>query len=493
MSYTRTHQPATQDVIDIGKIDLGQHIRIADNWYYNITYQSGKSNLLAASAMGLIFSWYLPKMLKVESAGRLQVLGPFRSFDSDILQLTVSVIVERFGATDKQARDALNCLVEHGLIEKVLKNVTLDSGRTLPNVQFIKVYPQVIKLYTESIIPECKIDRRTGEKGEPTDGSIAFSERLNHVGHATPMSDTRRSCQTDLPVEVEMGLPVEVETYTNTLNTNIQSTKSVYVLGTSSADDAQNTHTPSADSENNQADEELATDEPIVEQVPTVDPNQLLQDATPKTTLQHSAEMYPGASLAQLQRMNRYATGEPKQVGDPLLAKWVQKGIAASEWSLMIQEVANRTGATALIDLEESDFADRKLNDIKGFLDSLLGLGRRFWSKLGVAMLFESYAANSKFTDPKFGQLLEHASQMVAELPKRKFAVIDGAVREVNPEAEAEEAKRAAETKRREALAKKRKEADAAKAHEEMLRVTGERRARLEAAERAKAAKQSAA
>lgn len=134
------------EVEAIGKIHFEGNI-IPASWFQNLTYQTPggqtKPHLEAILILSDIVYWYRPSEVRDENTGK--VLGYRKKFKSDLLQRSNQSLAEQFGLSKKQVQRALHYLKEQGLVEVEFRTITTDSGMVLPNVAFIRPFPDRIR------------------------------------------------------------------------------------------------------------------------------------------------------------------------------------------------------------------------------------------------------------------------------------------------------------------------------------------------------------
>jgi len=107
---------------------------IPHSWYSRITFENGKTDLIAIILLAEIIYWYRPTEIKCERTGRL--LGYKKKFRADMLQRSNGSFADQFGLTKRQIADALKRLEESGLIIRQLRTVNTAQGK-IGNVQYL--------------------------------------------------------------------------------------------------------------------------------------------------------------------------------------------------------------------------------------------------------------------------------------------------------------------------------------------------------------------
>ncbi len=112
------------------------------------------------------------------------------------------------------------------------------------------------------------------------------------------------------------------------------------------------------------------------------------------------------------------ANGKYAQRGEQVQIDGIQKtldkfGIDKVQFREMVDSHLDIKGTKALAD-GVGDAADRELRKAQQFVVDLCGIGKRFWAKNGINLVWDSWKANDWRSNPSEQQLLEHAAQMVA-------------------------------------------------------------------------------
>lgn len=143
------------DVDVIGQINFEGDIT-PRSWYKHIcSYHPGrqkkKCDRLAVDILSDIVYWYRPYQRRDEITG--EVVGWKKKFSNTLLQRSLDAFAEALNETPRCIRESLKVLESLGLIEVQLKSVKTTYG-TLPNVMFIKVFPENIAAITYRIKSE---------------------------------------------------------------------------------------------------------------------------------------------------------------------------------------------------------------------------------------------------------------------------------------------------------------------------------------------------
>lgn len=130
-------------VEEIGQLNFDGNI-IPHTWYQHLTYDNGKPNVNAIIILSDILYWYRPTVIRNETTGQIKEVR--KKFAADKLQRNYSQISEQFGFTKKQARDAINFLVEKGYITKELRTVSTKTSLKMSQVMYLEPIVNNIKL-----------------------------------------------------------------------------------------------------------------------------------------------------------------------------------------------------------------------------------------------------------------------------------------------------------------------------------------------------------
>lgn len=122
----------------IGQMNITGNV-IPQIWCKKITYPSGKPCLNAIMILADFVYWYRPKEIRQESTGR--IIGYKKKFKADMLQRRYEEICDQFGLSKKQVREAINILIDIGVVNKELRTITVGDTK-ISNVTFFEVVPE---------------------------------------------------------------------------------------------------------------------------------------------------------------------------------------------------------------------------------------------------------------------------------------------------------------------------------------------------------------
>ena len=117
-------------------------------WFQHLRRENGKPHTTAIQLLADIAYWYRPMEIRDEATGAL--LEYRKKFKADKLQRSYQSFSSQFGFTKKQTRDAIQFLVDQGVITKELRNISADDGTPLNNVLFLEVVLDRLKGITYS-------------------------------------------------------------------------------------------------------------------------------------------------------------------------------------------------------------------------------------------------------------------------------------------------------------------------------------------------------
>lgn len=131
-------------------VDQISEIQIQGNivptmWLKNITFTNKKPHLVAIMILAEIFYWYRMTVIRDENG---QIVEVKKKFKADKLQRSYQSFADQFGFTKRQVKEAVQYLVERGLINREFRHITTKTGIKIPNVMFVEPVPEQIKKIT---------------------------------------------------------------------------------------------------------------------------------------------------------------------------------------------------------------------------------------------------------------------------------------------------------------------------------------------------------
>ena len=171
--YVMPYITSGNDAVDsMGRINISGNI-IPQVWYKTVTKENGKPHLLAITLLADIVYWYRPSEVREEGTG--QVTGWKKRFKGDMLQKTYQQYSDLFGESKRSIKAAFDMLEGLGVIKRVFRNVTCQSGLVLNNVMFVGLDTDILyKLTYPGGRPEDrdKCKGGTGKGNTVVDGGV---------------------------------------------------------------------------------------------------------------------------------------------------------------------------------------------------------------------------------------------------------------------------------------------------------------------------------
>lgn len=141
---TSYKEDVTPTVLEIEKISITGNV-VPPSWYQAIKTKSGKTALLAINILADVVYWYRPTVIRDEETGA--IISKSKKFKSDKLQRQYSQIVDFLGCSKEQAKEAVDLLVDLGLITREFRTVKTGT-MILNNVMFLEPIPPRIEEIT---------------------------------------------------------------------------------------------------------------------------------------------------------------------------------------------------------------------------------------------------------------------------------------------------------------------------------------------------------
>lgn len=136
---------ATHPVVEkIGKMNWTGNV-IPTNWFRNITFANGKPHFVAITILAEIVYWYRPSIVRDDNTGQIVEK---KKFKDDMLQRSYQSFADQFGFSKRQAKEAIDYLVQRQLIRREFRNVRSFTGTILNNVMFVEPIPENLKNVT---------------------------------------------------------------------------------------------------------------------------------------------------------------------------------------------------------------------------------------------------------------------------------------------------------------------------------------------------------
>lgn len=111
---------------------------IPPQWFNHLVYANGKPHQNAAFVLSDTVYWYRPIVIRDEQTG--QVLGMRKRFKEDKLQRSYSYF-SMYGLSKKQAKEAVDFLIDLGVMAREFRTIDLEDGRSANNVMYLDLVP----------------------------------------------------------------------------------------------------------------------------------------------------------------------------------------------------------------------------------------------------------------------------------------------------------------------------------------------------------------
>lgn len=202
------------------KIELTGNI-VPPIWAKTICYENGKPNWNAINILSDIVYWYRPTEIRDEVTGNF--VGYRKKFKADYLQRNYRQICDTFQISKSQARVALECLVNLGVVIKHLRDIQLENGTCIRNVMFLELVPS--RLY-ELTYPRKRMGvvQSNTPHGTVNCTTVEQSNVLRHtVNNGTNTKNTTENIIGDYnPIHLKMQKDNDlIEAYTDLIKENI--------------------------------------------------------------------------------------------------------------------------------------------------------------------------------------------------------------------------------------------------------------------------------
>ncbi len=176
----------TKTVEEIGKLSITGNI-VPPAWFQHITYETGsgkrRPHHLAIHILSDWVYWYRPKEIRDEGSGL--VIGYEKRFASHRLQKSYGQIADQFGCTKREAKAAVDLLVDLGLSVRTFETINA-GGQALSNVMFVELVPRRI---AELMVPLLRKNVTPSHKKmvpPPTENSETYTEITTETATEKP-------------------------------------------------------------------------------------------------------------------------------------------------------------------------------------------------------------------------------------------------------------------------------------------------------------------
>lgn len=143
---THPEYKPTPVVMAINEIAFHGNI-IPLSWFHHLQYDNGKPNLAAIIILSDVIYWYRPQEQRDEETG--EFVGWKSKFRGDMLQRSYDQLSDRLGITKIQAKNAIDYLIEAGVLKREFRTITTNRGIVLNNRMFLEPIPKGIKKINE--------------------------------------------------------------------------------------------------------------------------------------------------------------------------------------------------------------------------------------------------------------------------------------------------------------------------------------------------------
>lgn len=134
------------NVMQINKMNITGNV-VPISWFKHLRFEkSNKPHLPAIMILSDIIYWYRPMKKRDEETG--MVVEYKQKFKADMLQKQYKLWMELYGFGKSQTKNAVDFLVDKGLINREFRNVELHNGEILYNRMFVEPVPQAIAKIT---------------------------------------------------------------------------------------------------------------------------------------------------------------------------------------------------------------------------------------------------------------------------------------------------------------------------------------------------------
>lgn len=130
----------TAEVKEISEMDFTGNV-IPNHWFDIVKTDTGKPDITSIVILSEIVYWYRWTEER-DDLGR--TVSYKKKFNGDLLQKNYAQLSQKFGITERQARNSIVRLEELGFITRVLRNVQ-TRDRVMPNVMFIQIHPDALR------------------------------------------------------------------------------------------------------------------------------------------------------------------------------------------------------------------------------------------------------------------------------------------------------------------------------------------------------------
>jgi hypothetical protein len=190
----------TQVVDAIGSIRFEGNT-IPHTWYQQIKMPSGKTDINAIILLADVVYWYRPTIQRDEDTN--EIIKVSKKFKADMLQKQYESWGGFFGLTKRQTKDAVDRLVESGLLRREFRNIKSKTGLALSNVMFIEPVPEKVKELTQPVqtqSPTADVTHPPKKRNTPPEKTEeGLTKKRNTYTEITTEITTDNQSSSDIP------------------------------------------------------------------------------------------------------------------------------------------------------------------------------------------------------------------------------------------------------------------------------------------------------
>ena len=170
------------EVVDqIATLQISGNV-IHPRWYKTIRKENGKAYHLAVSILSDIVYWYRPVEVRDEATGH--IVGLKKKFQKDMLQKSYESYANFYGESKKVIKEAIDRLVDLGVVVREFRNVEMQGGLMLYNTMFLSVNP--LRLY--------ELTYNEDEEDNINDGYNGYGDEDFDIPGDMPEDDQYSTC-----------------------------------------------------------------------------------------------------------------------------------------------------------------------------------------------------------------------------------------------------------------------------------------------------------
>ena len=139
---------------------------VPPSWYKHIRYKTKRGEYtdhLAINLLAEIAYWYKNKTIKDEQT--MEVIEITKRFNSDVWQISYDAIEKKFGCSRKQAKSAVDLLIELQLVSKIFRDIYHGDTVAFRNIMYLIPNPEMVRNITYNTKEIKKKANGTAEMG----------------------------------------------------------------------------------------------------------------------------------------------------------------------------------------------------------------------------------------------------------------------------------------------------------------------------------------